>query len=87
MVIPVIIAADIVVNAAIALFSSVAAKRWMLIGALPYFYFLRWLEIAIYIRAFFEVIILKRFQDEVIGWSTTGRRYELSKQALIDVAK
>jgi cellulose synthase/poly-beta-1,6-N-acetylglucosamine synthase-like glycosyltransferase len=87
MVIPVIIAADIVVNAAIALFSSVAAKRWMLIGALPYFYFLRWIEIAIYIRAFFEVVILKRFQDEVIGWSTAGRRYELSKQALIDVAK
>lgn len=87
MVIPVIIAADIVVNATIALFSSIAAKRWMLIGALPYFYFLRWIEIAIYIRAFFEVIILKRFQDEVIGWSTAGRRYELSKQALLDVAK
>jgi hypothetical protein len=59
----------------------------MLIGALPYFYFLRWIEIAIYIRAFFEVVILKRFQDEVIGWSTAGRRYEISKQALIDVAK
>jgi cellulose synthase/poly-beta-1,6-N-acetylglucosamine synthase-like glycosyltransferase len=87
MIIPVIIAADIVVNAGIALFSSVAAKRWMLIGALPYFYFLRWIEIGIYVKAFFEVIIMKRFQDEIIGWSTAGRRYELSKQALIDVAK
>lgn len=87
MVIPVIIAADIVVNAGIALFSSVAARRWMLIGALPYFYFLRWIEIGIYVKAFFEVIVMKRFQDEIIGWSTAGRRYELSKQALIDVAK
>jgi hypothetical protein len=87
MIIPVIIAADIILNGCIAIFSSIAAKRWMLIGALPYFYFLRWLEIGIYIKAFFEVIIMKRFRDEVIGWSTAGRRYELSKQALLDVAK
>lgn len=87
MVIPVIIAADIIVNAAIALFSSVAAKRWMLIGALPYFYFLRWVEIGIYMQAFVEVMILRRFQDTAVGWSTVGRRYKLSQQALIDVAK
>jgi cellulose synthase/poly-beta-1,6-N-acetylglucosamine synthase-like glycosyltransferase len=87
MVIPVIIAADIVVNGCIALFSSVAAKRWTLIGALPYFYFLRWIEIGIYVTAFVEVMLMKRFQEEVIGWSTAGRRYQLSKQALIDVAK
>jgi cellulose synthase/poly-beta-1,6-N-acetylglucosamine synthase-like glycosyltransferase len=87
LVIPVMIAADIIVNGFIALASSVAVKRWSLIGALPYFYFLRWLEIGIYIIAFVEVIILKRFQTEIIGWSTAGRRYELSKQAMIDVAK
>lgn len=87
LIIPVAIAADIILNGFIALFSSVVAKRWMLIGALPYFYFLRWIEIGIYIKAFFEVIVMKRFQDEVIGWSTAGRRYKLSKQALIDVAK
>jgi hypothetical protein len=87
MVIPVVIAADIIVNGAIALFSSATAKRWNLIGALPYFYFLRWLEIGIYIIAFVEVMLLGRFQTETIGWSTTGRRYKLSEQALLDVAK
>lgn len=87
LVIPVVIAADVIVNGVIALFASVAAKRWMLIGALPYFYFLRWIEIGIYIIAFVEVMILKRFQGEIIGWSTAGRRYELSQQALVDVAK
>jgi cellulose synthase/poly-beta-1,6-N-acetylglucosamine synthase-like glycosyltransferase len=86
-IIPVAIAADIIMNGFIALFASAVAKRWMLIGALPYFYFLRWIEIGIYVTAFVEVMILKRFQDEVIGWSTAGRRYQLSKQALIDVAK
>lgn len=87
MIIPVFIAADIILNGFIALFASAIAKRWMLIGALPYFYFLRWIEIGIYVTAFFEVMVLKKFQDEVIGWSTAGRRYQLSKQALIDVAK
>lgn len=87
MIIPVLIAADIILNGFIALFASAVAKRWMLIGALPYFYFLRWIEIGIYVTAFVEVMLLKRFQDEVIGWSTAGRRYQLSKQALIDVAK
>lgn len=87
MIIPVFIAADIILNGFIALFASAVAKRWMLIGALPYFYFLRWIEIGIYITAFVEVMVLKKFQDEVIGWSTAGRRYQLSKQALIDVAK
>ncbi len=87
LIIPVAIAADIIMNGFIALFASAVAKRWMLIGALPYFYFLRWIEIGVYVTAFVEVMILKRFQDEIIGWSTAGRRYQLSKQALIDVAK
>lgn len=87
LIIPVTIAADIILNGFIALFASAIAKRWTLIGALPYFYFLRWIEIGIYITAFVEVIILKKFQEEVIGWSTAGRRYQLSKQALLDVAK
>lgn len=87
LIIPVVIAADIIMNGLIALFASALAKRWTLIGALPYFYFLRWIEVIAYVVGFFEVIVLRRFQDEVIGWSTAGRRYELSKQALLDVAK
>lgn len=87
MVIPVLIAADIIVNGIIALLASIAAKRWNLIGALPYFHFLRSVELTIHLIAFVEVMILKRFQDEVIGWSTAGRRYKLSKQAMMDIVK
>lgn len=87
MVIPVMIAADVVTNGFIALVASAVAKRWMLIGALPYFYFLRWSEVIVYFIAFVEVIILRKFRDDTVGWSTEGRRYQLSKQALLDVAK
>jgi cellulose synthase/poly-beta-1,6-N-acetylglucosamine synthase-like glycosyltransferase len=87
LIVPVFIASDIITNGLISLFASIVAKRWMLIGALPYFYFLRWIEIGVYVIAFVEVIVLGRFQDEAIGWSTAGRRYKLSEQALLDVAK
>lgn len=86
LIIPVAIAADIVLNGFIALASSAVIKRWNLLGALPYFYFLRWIEVGIYLWAFIEVIILKRFQAEMKGWGTEGRRYKLSADALQDVA-
>ena len=87
MVIPTIIAAEIIINGIIAVFSSIAAKRWNLIGALPYFFFLRYVEIAIYVIAFFEVIVFDQFRDEIKGWSTAGRRYKLSTEAMLDTAQ
>lgn len=87
MVVPVMLATDFVLNSLIALMSSVVVKRWNLLGAMPYFYFLRWLELGIFIRAFFEVIVLKQFQTEIKGWETKGRRYRLSTEALQDVAQ
>jgi cellulose synthase/poly-beta-1,6-N-acetylglucosamine synthase-like glycosyltransferase len=86
MLIPVIIAADIIMNGVIAIGSSFVAKRWMLLGALPYFYFLRWIEISVYLTAFFEVFVLRKFRTEIKGWATEGRRYELNANALKDVA-
>lgn len=81
------LAFDVMVNGGLALFSSILAKRWMLIGALPYFHFLRTIEIGIYIMAFVEIMILGRFKEEVIGWSTAGRRYQVSREALLDTTR
>ena len=86
MTIPVAIAADFILNGIIALASSVVIKRWNLLGALPYFYFLRWMEIGAYLTAFVEVMILRKFQSEIKGWGTEGRRYKLTTDALQDVA-
>ncbi len=86
-IIPVFIAADIILNGFIALAASVIAKRWTLIGALPYFYFLRWIEISIHVIAFVEVMILHKYQETITGWSVASRRYKVSAEALLDVAK
>jgi poly-beta-1,6-N-acetyl-D-glucosamine synthase len=87
LIIPIAIAADIVLNGIIAIWASFAARRWNLLGALPYFYFLRWLEIGIYLMAAFEILVLGKFKSEVKGWATEGRRYKLDAGALQDVAK
>lgn len=85
-IIPVAIAADIIVTGAIAIWASVVIKRWNMLGALPYFYFLRWLEIGIYFTAFFEIMILGKFKEELKGWGTEGRRYKVSVEALQEAA-
>ncbi len=87
LIIPVILASDFVVMSIIAMFSGILAKRWAIVGSLPYFYFLRWVELSIFLKSFVEVVILKKFKTEVKGWATEGRRYKLNYQALQDVAK
>lgn len=81
------IAVDLILNALITIASAIAIRRWALIGVIPYFYFLRLIEVGTHVVAFVEIMILNRFQTSVIGWSTAGRRYELSKQAMFDITK
>jgi cellulose synthase/poly-beta-1,6-N-acetylglucosamine synthase-like glycosyltransferase len=85
MVIPVCIAADIVVYGLTAIIASAASKKWHIFGILPFYYILHWTEIFIYFYAFTEVVILKRFKGASKGWGTEGRRYKLDTQALNDV--
>lgn len=86
-ILPIVIASDFAVTCALALFSAVAARRLAILGSLPYFYFLRWIEIGITVIAYFEVVALRKFRGEAFkGWSTKGRRYALDAKALKDTA-
>jgi len=81
------LAIDFIINFSIAFSASFLAKRWNLVGVMPYFYFLRSIEIGITVIAFFEVFALHKFNDDkAIGWSTAGRRYKVSASAMVDVA-
>jgi len=82
---PFVLAADFVLTGVITMASSVVIKRWNLVGALPYFYFLRWVEIGIFVWAFVEIYALRKFQT-VRPWDTEGRRYKLDANALKDAA-
>lgn len=85
-IIPIILLLDFFVVSLLAFFSAFAIRRLTTLASLPYFYFLRWLELSIFIMAFFEVVILRKFKSTAKGWQTEGRRYELSALALKDTA-
>lgn len=79
--------ADFAVMAVTALFSAAAIRRPSIIMSLPLFYFLRWVELGVFVWAFIEIVILRRFRTrQDVGWSVKGRRYQISTEALQDVA-
>lgn len=86
MIIPVAFAIDFIINCAIAIWASIITHRWIMLGAMPYFYFLRWTEIGIHLMAFVEVMIIGKFKTTAKGWTTNGRRYKINQAALQDTA-
>lgn len=77
---------DFFIVSLMTIFSSVVAKRLSIMGTLPYYYFLRYFELGIFLWAFIEIVVLKRFNNKIKPWSTEGRRYALTSSALKDVA-
>lgn len=57
--------------------ACVTHRRLDIINAFPLFYILRITNMAIYVKAFFEVVVLRRFRGPQIGWSTANRRYKV----------
>lgn len=78
--------ADLAVLCLLGIFSAVAARRVSLLAVIPYYYPLRIFELGIFIIAFVEIMVLRRFQTTATGWETKGRRYRINEQALKDVA-
>jgi cellulose synthase/poly-beta-1,6-N-acetylglucosamine synthase-like glycosyltransferase len=88
-ILPAILVSDFTIVCLIGLFSAVMAKRLSILSSLPYFYILRTLELGIFLMAFVEVVVLRRYRSDtsVKGWETEGRRYELDALALKDTAQ
>lgn len=86
-IIPLIIVSDLFVICLLAIMSSIAIGRVSPISALPYYYFLRWLELGIFLKSFYEVVVLKKYQEVKKGWATERRRFKLDTNAMRDVAK
>lgn len=80
-----ILAADFIAIIVLAIFSAVVARRLVILLSLPYFYVLRCIELAVFIWAFIEVILLRRFNSKTHGWRTEGRRYEIASTSLKDI--
>lgn len=73
-----LVLADLSVITLLAVFSAVVARRPAILLTLSYFYFLRLFELLIFLQAFVEIIVLRRFKTVQKGWDTEGRRYEVA---------
>lgn len=58
------------------LLTALKAGRHDIMSAFPQIYLYRWLTLIVFLRAFFEVVVLKRFRTTEGIWGTAGRRYK-----------
>lgn len=49
------------------------ANRWDILAAFPHIYALRWVSVAVFLKAFVEVALLGRFRNAGGAWSTVER--------------
>lgn len=67
---------DVVLTFMINLAVAMKSKRWDIISAFPVIYGLKWLSLGVFIKAFFEVMVLKKFRLTNGTWeNNSGRRY------------
>ncbi len=72
-----VLLADLVIIFLLALFSAIVSRRPIILVTIFYFYFLKLVELAAFVQAFVEIMILRRFHTVPKGWETEDRRYEI----------
>jgi len=68
---------DVVLMFAWVSFAAIINRRRDILYAFPLFYILRFTNLYLFFKTFFEVMILRKFKDIQPGWETVGRRYRV----------
>jgi biofilm PGA synthesis N-glycosyltransferase PgaC len=58
-------------------------RRYDVIGAFPLFYFLRLVNLYVFVQAWLDIVVRRKFQTAVVGWDTAGRRYKIAAPGVI----
>ena len=74
---------DVSIFLALTIWAAALNRRPDVLGAFPLFYVLRAVNLYVFIKAGYEIVIRRRFQTAPVGWATTGRRYRLAAEGLI----
>ena len=69
---------DVTIFFASTVMAAIVHRRVDVISAFPLFYILRMTNMFLYIKAFVEVVILRQYRGEAVGWATAGRRYAIA---------
>jgi hypothetical protein len=58
---------------------AMRTRRWDVMSAFPIIYALKWVSLAVFMRAFIEVMVLRKFKISKGLWDNeSGRRYKLA---------
>lgn len=66
---------DVFTTLALTMMVALRSGRWDIMSAFPQVYAFRFINLAVFIRAFVEITILRKFKVTDGTWSTAGRRY------------
>ncbi len=67
---------DVFVTFVITYLTAIRTKRWDVMSAFPYIYILRWVSLAVFLKSFVEVVILRKFRSSNGTWENSStRRY------------
>ncbi len=69
---------DILTLFGFSLWAAMLNRRYDILTAFPLFYFLRFVNLVVFVKAFVEVVMLRRFRSVSTGWETAGRRYQMT---------
>ncbi len=67
---------DITLMLSLTVLMALKAGRYDIISAFPQIYLYRWLTLCVFLKAFVEVMILRKFRASEGIWGTAGRRYK-----------
>lgn len=69
---------DVALTATLATLVAIKSKRYDLLSAFPFVYALRWVSLAIFLRSFVEIVVLKKYRvTSAHYWEVGSRRYSV----------
>jgi cellulose synthase/poly-beta-1,6-N-acetylglucosamine synthase-like glycosyltransferase len=73
---------DMIIFFALTLWSAFLNKRTDIISAFPLFYFLRFVNLYVFFKSWYEIVVQHKFSSSEAGWTTAGRRYRIVSDAV-----
>jgi biofilm PGA synthesis N-glycosyltransferase PgaC len=67
---------DVTLTFALTVLVALRSTRWDILSAFPYIYYLRFVQLFVFLKAMVEILILDKFKSTGGTWSTSGRRYK-----------
>jgi len=74
---------DMAIFFLLTIWSATLNRRAQVINAFPLFYFLRFVNLFVFFKSWYEIVVQHKFSSVAPGWTTAGRRYRIMNAAAV----